>query len=74
LRDEGTRIRAAWLKDHVGKVSNVLVELDGTSGHADNFARVLLPSLKDQSGDLKNTIISVRMTGIEGDALVGVPA
>jgi threonylcarbamoyladenosine tRNA methylthiotransferase MtaB len=74
LRDEGARVRAAWLQDQMGKVSRVLVELDGTSGHADNFARVLLPSLKDQSGDLKNTIISVRMTGIEGDALVGVPA
>ena len=42
LRDAAARRRAAWLEEQVGQVTDVLVELDGTSGHAENFARVCL--------------------------------
>jgi len=45
LREAAAGAKAAWLKEQVGQVTEVLVELDGTSGHAANFARVcLLPS------------------------------
>jgi threonylcarbamoyladenosine tRNA methylthiotransferase MtaB len=74
LREESARIRNRWLKEHVGRTANVLVELDGVSGHADNFARVVLPAQSEMSGNLKNNILPVRFTAIDGDALVGVPA
>jgi threonylcarbamoyladenosine tRNA methylthiotransferase MtaB len=74
LREEGARVRAAWLQGQIGRTANVLVELDGMSGHADNFARVVLPAPNEMSGDLKNRILPVQFTAIEGDALVGVPA
>jgi threonylcarbamoyladenosine tRNA methylthiotransferase MtaB len=45
LREAGARRKADWLQEQIGQVTKVLVELDGTSGHAENFARVqLLPS------------------------------
>ena len=34
--------RHAWLEALVGKTANMLVESDGDTGHADNFARVTL--------------------------------
>jgi threonylcarbamoyladenosine tRNA methylthiotransferase MtaB len=74
LREEGMRVRTAWLKQQVGKTVSVLVELDGMSGHADNFARVLLPARNDLRDDLKNHILPVHITAVEGDALVGVAA
>ena len=53
LRDAATRAKAAWLEEQVGQVTDVLVELDGTSGHAANFARVHLlpPRLRAGSGE-----------------------
>ena len=71
LRAAAARAKAAWLEEQVGQVTKVLVELDGTSGHAANFARVtLLPS------DLvrPNSIIRARITGVDGDALIGAAA
>jgi threonylcarbamoyladenosine tRNA methylthiotransferase MtaB len=52
LRAAAAHAKAAWLKEQVGQVTDVLVELDGTSGHAANFARVVfLPSrLREGSG------------------------
>ncbi|WP_404710009.1 tRNA (N(6)-L-threonylcarbamoyladenosine(37)-C(2))-methylthiotransferase MtaB [Sphingomonas sp. MMS24-J13] len=71
LREAGAAAKAAWLKEQVGKVASVLVELDGVSGHAENFARVVLG---EGPGVVKNAILPVRMTAVEGDALVGMPA
>jgi threonylcarbamoyladenosine tRNA methylthiotransferase MtaB len=68
LREAGAAMKAAWLKEQVGKVLSVLVELDGVSGHADNFARVMIGV-----GAVKNQILPVRITAVEGDTLVGVP-
>ena len=67
LRETAARAKAAWLKEQIGTVTDVLVELDGTSGHAENFARVKLPE------SLPNSIVAARITGVEGDGLVGVP-
>jgi threonylcarbamoyladenosine tRNA methylthiotransferase MtaB len=68
LREAGARVKAAWLKEQVGSVQDVLVELDGTSGHAANFARVALPVATP------NTIVPIRIAAVDGDTLVGVPA
>ena len=45
LRAAAARAKTVWLKEQVGQVTDVLVELDGTSGHAANFARVVLAPL-----------------------------
>jgi threonylcarbamoyladenosine tRNA methylthiotransferase MtaB len=45
LRAEAARAKAAWLQEQIGTVTDVLVELDGVSGHAENFGWVrLVPS------------------------------
>ncbi|UAK24833.1 tRNA (N(6)-L-threonylcarbamoyladenosine(37)-C(2))-methylthiotransferase MtaB [Sphingomonas nostoxanthinifaciens] len=42
LRAAAETRRAAWLQERIGTVQRVLVELDGVTGHAENFARVRL--------------------------------
>jgi threonylcarbamoyladenosine tRNA methylthiotransferase MtaB len=127
LREAGARRKADWLQEQIGQVTKVLVELDGTSGHAENFARVsLLPSrlrvalpagVDDAPGIIKelpgavptpadnatgsgegvqghsiasdsppqtppasgrgfksNSIIPTRITALDGETLIGVPA
>ena len=75
LREAAARAKVAWLEEQVGQVTEVLVELDGASGHAANFARVtLLPSGLRGGLIAPNSIVRARITGIDGDALVGVAA
>jgi threonylcarbamoyladenosine tRNA methylthiotransferase MtaB len=69
LRAAGAAVKAAWLKEQVGKVLNVLVELDGVSGHADNFAQVMV-----SGGAVSNSILPVRIAAVEGETLLGVAA
>jgi len=68
LREAGARRKAAWLQEQIGQVTLVLVELDGTSGHAENFARVSLPA------SAPNSIVAARIAAVDGDTLLGVPA
>jgi threonylcarbamoyladenosine tRNA methylthiotransferase MtaB len=68
LRETAARAKATWLKEQIGTVTEVLVELDGTSGHAENFTRVKLPEAAP------NSIIAARIIGVDGDGLVGVSA
>ena len=68
LRAAAARAKAAWLQEQVGQVTDVLVELDGTSGHAANFARVTF------AAEAPNTILPVRIASVDGDSLVGVAA
>jgi len=68
LRAAAARAKAAWLQEQVGQVTDVLVELDGTSGHAANFARVTFAAMAP------NSIRRVRITEVDGDSLVGVAA
>ena len=51
LREAGARRHAAWLNEQVGTVQSVLIELDGMSGHAGNFARVRLISPSPLAGE-----------------------
>jgi len=66
LRETAARAKTTWLKEQIGTVTDVLVELDGMSGHAENFARVKLPE------SIPNSIVATRIIGVEGDSLVGV--
>ena len=68
LREAAARAKAAWLEEQIGTVTEVLVELDGMSGHAENFARVKLPE------STPNSIVAARIIGVESDGLVGVSA
>ena len=53
LRAEVADVRKAWLNAMVGKPLSVLAEADGT-GHAENFARVVVPE-----GTPRGTIVTV---------------
>jgi threonylcarbamoyladenosine tRNA methylthiotransferase MtaB len=67
LRDHAAGFKRRWLQQQIGTMQQVLVELDGTGGHAPNFARVAVAGPP-------NTIISARIVGVDGDTLVGMPA
>ena len=76
LRTQAARAKAALLQEQIGTVTDVLVELDGVSGHAENFGRVTLAPLP-QGGEgayAPNTILRTRITAVSGDTLIGVPA
>ena len=62
LREAAARRKAAWLKEQVGQVTDVLVELDGTSGHAANFARVsLLPFLPREGSGVGPAVPGIQL-------------
>ena len=58
---------AAWLRALVGSRQRILVENNG-KGHSDGFAPVAL------AGGQRGEILDVRVTGVDGDHLVGVRA
>ena len=68
LRAAAANAKAAWLQEQVGQVTDVLVELDGMSGHAANFARVTFPSAQP------NSIRRMTLTAVDGDSLIGMAA
>ena len=68
LRAKAAERRAVWLQEQIGTVTEVLVELDGTSGHAANFAHVTLPA------SAPNIIVRSRITAVCDDGLIGIPA
>lgn len=81
IKDRARRLREAaalrqrrWLESLTGTKQKVLIELDGLSGHAENFARVKLSRHFRESGNDKNGIMDVEITGLDGTTLTGVPA
>jgi threonylcarbamoyladenosine tRNA methylthiotransferase MtaB len=68
LREASAARRAHWLQSLVGSTQNVLTERGGI-GHAENFARVRCPSHA-----AVGKVSTVRITAVDGDILVGVPA
>ncbi len=56
--------RAAWLAGLVGTEQHVLVERDGISGHAENFAPVVL------SPAAPGSIVTVRIAASDGERLM----
>ena len=67
LREAATQRRAAWLRRLVGSRQTLLVENNG-KGHSDGFAPIAL------SGGVRGELAEVRVTGVDGDHLVGVRA
>jgi len=66
LRETAARRREQWLDRLVGTEQRILVE-NGGKGHADNFAPIAI-------GRDRGEILTARITGRDGDRLVGVPA
>ncbi len=68
LREANARRRQDWLDTQVGRTASMLVERDGVSGHAENFAAVALTA-PVASG----TIIDVRLGARDGDRMIATP-
>jgi threonylcarbamoyladenosine tRNA methylthiotransferase MtaB len=73
LRTAASARKAAWLGGLVGSQQRVLIELDGQSGHAENFASVRLEQAV-ASGNMRGTMMDVRITASDGQILTGVAA
>ena len=67
LREAAAKRRTRWLDTLVGTTQRVLIEGDG-SGHAGNFAPV------EVEGTKRGQVCDVRITGRDGDRLVGARA
>ncbi|WP_442679422.1 tRNA (N(6)-L-threonylcarbamoyladenosine(37)-C(2))-methylthiotransferase MtaB [Sphingomonas sp. ASY06-1R] len=68
LRTVAAARKAAWLQEQIGSVTQILVELDGVSGHAENFMRVALPPA------IPNSLVTARIVAVDGDTAIGIPA
>ncbi|MCI4588559.1 tRNA (N(6)-L-threonylcarbamoyladenosine(37)-C(2))-methylthiotransferase MtaB [Sphingobium sp. BYY-5] len=69
LRDACATRREAWLRSLIGTQQSVLVERNGLSGHAENFAPVRLASVQCPS-----SIVRARITGLENGSLIAQEA
>ncbi len=67
-------LHADWLSGHVGQTVEVLFERERGQGfhlgHAGDYAQVAVPAAPED-GDWRNTIRAVRITGVQGEKLVG---
>jgi threonylcarbamoyladenosine tRNA methylthiotransferase MtaB len=77
IRDRAKRLRhtaqarkSLWLSRLVGTRQSVLVELDGRTGHAPNFACVAVDQTLS-SGNMRGLMVDVRITGTDGATLFG---
>ena len=68
LRDANARRRQDWLGTQVGRTASMLVERDGISGQAGNFAALALTAPA-----APGTIIDGRLTARDGDRMVATP-
>ena len=67
LRTASAARKSAWLASLVGTEQCVLVERNGTSGHAENFAQVTLPA------SAPGSIQTVRIAASTGETLIAEP-
>ena len=67
LREANARRRQRWLDTQVGCTASLLVERDGRTGHAANFAAISLAAPA-----APGTIIDVRLTARDGDRLIAI--
>ncbi len=70
LRSAADARKSTWLQSMVGSVQNVLIELDGQTGHAENFATVSLDHAVPAS-NMRGTMTDVHITGVDGTRLRG---
>lgn len=68
LRAHAAARKATWLASFIGTRQRVLVELDGRTGHAENFASVSL-----DCAVTPGSIADVLITGSNGETLTGDP-
>jgi threonylcarbamoyladenosine tRNA methylthiotransferase MtaB len=73
LRERAEERKAAWLQSLVGTRQRVLIELDGETGHAENFAPVRLEA-GGSGRDMRGAMIDMHITGSDGVVLTGVAA
>lgn len=73
LRDAAETRKANWLRSLMGTTQRCLIELDGKTGHAPNFAAVTLEAPLPPS-NMRGTMIDLRITASDGATLTGVPA
>ena len=57
----------------IGSIQTVLIELDGQSGHAENFVNVRLAD-RLASGNMAGHMIKARITASDGNKLSAIPA
>lgn len=67
LRAAAERRHRDWLRTQIGTTADILVERPGTRGHSPGFADVRLPPCPPGS------IVTARLTHIEGNQLIGMP-
>ncbi|KQM77434.1 2-methylthioadenine synthase [Sphingomonas sp. Leaf22] len=67
LRAAAERRHRDWLHTQIGTTADILVERPGTRGHSPAFADVSLPPCPPGS------IVTARLTHIEGNQLIGMP-
>jgi threonylcarbamoyladenosine tRNA methylthiotransferase MtaB len=65
LRDRAERRKKAWLHSLVGSRQSVLVEADGLSGHAPNYATVAF-----ETAQRRGDIVSVEVAGVVDGRLI----
>ncbi len=73
LRTAAQARKAAWLDSLIGTRQRVLIELDGQTGHAENFANVRLDH-KLPDGNMRGTMIDLTITASDGQTLTGTAA
>ncbi len=73
LRSAAEARKARWLSSLVGSTQRTLIELDGRTGHASNFAGVALEAPLPP-GNMRGHMIDLRITGSDGAILTGAPA
>ena len=73
LRTKAAARKADWLKSMVGTRQKVLIELDGQSGHAPNFASVRLES-RLPTNNMYGTVVDLNITSSDGTTLTGTAA
>jgi threonylcarbamoyladenosine tRNA methylthiotransferase MtaB len=65
LRKANARRRHAWMDAQAGRTAAMLVERDGLTGHAENFAPLTLTAPAEPG-----TIARVRLTARDGDRMI----
>ena len=65
LREANAHRRVGWLDRQIGRTASMLVERDGRTGHAENFAALTLRT-PAQPG----RILPVRLIARDGDRMV----
>ena len=64
--------KTTWLSSMIGTRQNVLIELDGQTGHAENYASVRLDTPLPNS-NMQGTMTNLLITASDGQKLTGIP-